>query len=322
MLTAMRVGSLSALVSLVAVGAGCSIINAPDDLRVGAGGAASSATSSSSNGGSASGGGSSSSGAGGGGAGSGGSTTTATCTSDDDCRIDDLCKGARLCVDGACVADPPVLVEDGDACTKDSCDPATGKVTHEPISIDDGDACTVDSCDPVAGVKHLPSADLDDGNACTLDQCSSASDPPIITHTKLLGCGCAHSACSQGGPLDVQGCSWAPSAEGACVETVCASLEGCCTESWGSDCVDAVKTLCSPGGSGSGGGSGEAAIDCGCAHSYCVKGAALEASCDPCVRVICAKKPECCDAAQGGWTSDCVVATNTLCNAPPAPNCE
>lgn len=44
--------------------------------------------------------------------------------------------------------------DDGDACTIDSCDPATGSCHHEPLDCDDGDACTVDSCDPVAGCLY------------------------------------------------------------------------------------------------------------------------------------------------------------------------
>jgi hypothetical protein len=315
MLTAMQAGSLSAALSFLVVGvvgAACSVVNAPDDIKAGHGGAPSASTTSNPSGGS---------GGSGGDGGSGGSS--ATCSVDDDCLSANRCANLAHCDNGVCVSAGPVVVDDGDACTVDSCDPTTGEVSHEPALLDDGDACTVDSCDAATGVQHQPIAGLDDGNACTVDQCDPSTDPPTLTHTKILGCGCAHSACTEGGPLDVQGCSWARSAEGTCVETVCAKLPACCTESWGAPCVDAVRALCGqdPGG-GAGGGSSEEGIDCGCAHSYCVKGAALAASCDPCVAEVCAKKPACCDAAQGGWTSDCVIATNTLCNAPPAPNCQ
>lgn len=315
MLVTMRVGSFSAALSLLVVGAACSVVNAPDDVKVGSGGALASTTTSNPSGGAGGGG------TGDGGTGGGGSS--ATCSADDDCLTSNRCASVVHCESGACVDAGPVVVDDSDPCTVDSCDPATGKVSHEPAVIDDGDACTIDSCDPTSGVQHQSIAD--DGNACTLDQCDSTTDPPSLTHTKLLGCGCAHSACVEGGPLEVQGCSWARSAEGTCVEKVCTSLPSCCTESWGAECVNAVRALCGQdlgGGGGGGGGSSEQGIDCACAHSYCVKGVALAASCDPCVAEICAKKPACCDAVQGGWTSDCVVATNTLCNAPQAPNCQ
>ncbi|HSN91490.1 MAG TPA: hypothetical protein VLS93_09695, partial [Anaeromyxobacteraceae bacterium] len=50
----------------------------------------------------------------------------------------------------------PHAIDDGDACTVDACDPATGAVTHDPVPVDDGVACTVDACDPVAGIWHQP----------------------------------------------------------------------------------------------------------------------------------------------------------------------
>lgn len=320
MLTTMRAGSLAIVSCLLVVGAACSLVNAPDDVKVGGGGAPATTTvqSGGGTGGDAGGGGGTGGGAGGGG-GTGGASPA--CVHDDDCSTVALCREAPRCQNGACVDGGPALVDDGDACTVDSCDSTTGEIQHEPVVVDDGDLCTLDTCDPTTGVRHEPLADLDDGNACTLDQCDGTTNPPALTHTKLLGCGCAHSVCSEGGPLDVQGCSWARSDEGACVAKVCASNESCCTESWGPDCVDAVVALCGQD-DGAGGGSSEGAIDCACAHSYCAKGIALKASCDPCVKEICAKKPACCDESLGAWTSDCVIATNTLCNAPPAPNCQ
>ena len=63
-------------------------------------------------------------------------------------------------------------IDDGDACTTDACDPATGTVSHTPVSLDDGDACTTDACDPATGVSHQLVA-VDDGVACTVDTCDS-----------------------------------------------------------------------------------------------------------------------------------------------------
>jgi hypothetical protein len=45
-------------------------------------------------------------------------------------------------------------VDDSDACTADSCDPATGQIAHTTLSVDDGNDCTRDSCDPRAGPRH------------------------------------------------------------------------------------------------------------------------------------------------------------------------
>ncbi len=73
-----------------------------------------------------------------------------------------------------------VSVDDGNPCTVDACDPATGQVTHVPKNVDDGVACTVDACDPATGlVTHTPS-----DAACPAGQvCSPAAgcQPPSCT---------------------------------------------------------------------------------------------------------------------------------------------
>jgi hypothetical protein len=44
---------------------------------------------------------------------------------------------------------------DGDACTIDRCDPATGAcLGREPVNCDDGVDCTRDACDPATGCTH------------------------------------------------------------------------------------------------------------------------------------------------------------------------
>ncbi len=52
-----------------------------------------------------------------------------------------------------------VTCDDGDACTTDACDQATGCV-YSPITCDDQDPCTADTCADGACVYTLP-ADLD-----------------------------------------------------------------------------------------------------------------------------------------------------------------
>jgi hypothetical protein len=55
-----------------------------------------------------------------------------------------------------------------------------------------------------------------------------------------------------------------------------------------------------------------------CAHALCEAGDELSAACDPCVDLICAKDPYCC---QGGWDSLCVGAIESVCaqSCEPAP---
>ena len=63
--------------------------------------------------------------------------------------------------------------DDGNACTKDSCDPVAG-CTHNAIDCSDNDVCTTDSCYPATGCTTEPVV-CDDGNACTKDSCDPAT---------------------------------------------------------------------------------------------------------------------------------------------------
>jgi len=121
-------------------------------------------------------------------------------------------------VGGACVF-TPVSCDDGDACTDDTCDPATG-CRSEAVTCDDGDACTSDTCDPVTGCSSTP-MDCDDGDACTVDHCV---DGTCVNGTK----------CDFDGDGDVDGADFAslyaclgpvgsPNASGACA---CMDLNG------------------------------------------------------------------------------------------------
>jgi len=70
------------------------------------------------------------------------------------------------------LAQAGIPCDDRNVCTThDACD-ANGGCVGEVVSCDDGNPCTEDSCDPASGCVHLPKDDgttCDDGNACTLD---------------------------------------------------------------------------------------------------------------------------------------------------------
>jgi len=90
-----------------------------------------------------------------------------------------------------------VAVDDGNACTADACDPATGAVTHAPVPVDDGNPCTIDACSPATGaISHAP-VPVDDGDACTADACNPATG--AITHAPVPvddGDACTADACN------------------------------------------------------------------------------------------------------------------------------
>ncbi|HUL58457.1 MAG TPA: PQQ-dependent sugar dehydrogenase [Anaeromyxobacteraceae bacterium] len=96
----------------------------------------------------------------------------------------------------------PASADDGDPCTVDACDPATGIVTHAPAA-DDGNPCTIDACDPLTGVvTHVP-AEVDDGIACTVDRCDPATG--AISHVPSFALCAAGEVCSP-----AAGCEAAP----------------------------------------------------------------------------------------------------------------
>ncbi len=67
------------------------------------------------------------------------------------------------------------VIDDGNACTIDSCDPATGKAVHELANYDDKNLCTIDACDPVTGVSHIQKSKPFDNACVTYDDCDPAT---------------------------------------------------------------------------------------------------------------------------------------------------
>ena len=124
------------------------------------------------------------------------------------CSDGNVCNGSEICNGaGICVAGTPLVLDDGNPCTTDACDPLAG-VSHVPApqgtsctdgnacngdetcdasgmcvagtppTIDDGNPCTVDNCDPSTGVHHTPDAagtPCLDGNACNGDETCDGS---------------------------------------------------------------------------------------------------------------------------------------------------
>lgn len=57
---------------------------------------------------------------------------------DTPCDDDTVCNGAEVCLSGTCVAGTPLVVDDGDMCSVDTCDPVTGvSNTYDPCSYDE-----------------------------------------------------------------------------------------------------------------------------------------------------------------------------------------
>ena len=99
------------------------------------------------------------------------------------CDDGDKCTGADTCGDGACIGAAKDCA-DGDPCTADSCDEATGACKNtkidgcggckEAADCEDGNSCTDDACDVATGkcVVKNNTAPCDSGDLCTWgDKC-------------------------------------------------------------------------------------------------------------------------------------------------------
>ncbi len=133
------------------------------------------------------------------------------------CSDGNACNGNETCDgSGACAAGPAPPVDDGNPCTVDACDVATG-ITHvavangtacndgnactsgdvcttgscggTAVAVDDGNPCTVDACSPATGVSHVPASvgtSCSDGNDCNGSEacngdgtCAAGTPPPV-----------------------------------------------------------------------------------------------------------------------------------------------
>ncbi|MBM4355378.1 MAG: hypothetical protein FJ109_16590, partial [Deltaproteobacteria bacterium] len=182
------------------------------------------------------------------------------CNDFNECTAGDSCKG------GACMPGLPVACDDGNVCTTDSCNPATGCAyvvntlacddgnactlkdtcskggcTGGPApSCDDGNPCTDDACEPAAGCKHTPNAKpCDDLNACTtVDVCAQGkcvgSAPPDCGDGNV----CTDDSCDP-----VKGCQHKPNTAPCADGDVCTLGDVC----GGGACVPGKPMACDDG---------------------------------------------------------------------------
>ena len=149
------------------------------------------------------------------------------------CVVDGGTCQEGVCEGGTCSAGAAGSCDDGNPCTADSCDKASGTCKHaasgngnacsddsactendacnsgkcvgKALDCQDGNPCTKDSCDPIAGCSHSDSDGVgcDDGDKC------SAKDT------------CQGGACQAGTAVDC-------GAKGACAQQVCEPTTGGC----------------------------------------------------------------------------------------------
>ena len=82
------------------------------------------------------------------------------------------CTVGDWCIDGVCIPGTPTICDDGNVCTLDKCDPATGNCLYPGMGgpcDDDNDCTTFDMC--INGACTGFPVDCNDLNPCTTDSC-------------------------------------------------------------------------------------------------------------------------------------------------------
>ena len=184
------------------------------------------------------------------------------------CDDGDLCTVTDLCEAGVC-AGTDKDCDDLNACTADSCTPASGAcenvaLTGEPC--DDDDACTeADACTGAGSCAGILSVDCDDLNDCTIDSCNPLSGS-CLHSAAGLGSDCAYpdpaagagSACYPNASCDASGvcqpgvssCECLVDADCPDDGDLCNGAPTCDTGSFPYACVDDPDSVveCGPGG--------------------------------------------------------------------------
>jgi hypothetical protein len=125
----------------------------------------------------------------------GGVCAACECTSDAVCGNSNVCDGAEACdAFGECTPGLPLVCNDSNLCTTDSCHPISG-CSFTSITCDDDDDCTTDSCDGQIGCVFEPFA-CDTGACCTVGGCTDSvpeacgyvCDVMALRDAGFLGC--------------------------------------------------------------------------------------------------------------------------------------
>jgi hypothetical protein len=111
----------------------------------------------------------------------------------------EVCNGLDDDCDGMVDEDGDALCDDGDACTGvETCGGASGCVAGTPVTCpDDGNVCTTEACDPATGVCATSdnTGPCDDGDPCTA---GDACDGGVCQSGAALDCSALDSACTAG----------------------------------------------------------------------------------------------------------------------------
>jgi hypothetical protein len=227
-----------------------------------------------------------------------------------DCEDGDLCTTGDYCLDGVCKKGGEKNCDDANACTADSCDPATGCLhantggaceDQDPCTV--GDSCQEGLCTPGSRIctclSSAECATYEDNDLCngtyhctstlphvcevdpaTIKTCPESTDPCQAYGCDPLTGECALEPANNGVACDDgQGCTDGDiCAEGVCAGQSCTALGKFCYQGACVDCVpDCSGKLC--GDDGCGGVCGLCDQGQECAAGVCCTPACLDIHC-------------------------------------------
>ena len=149
------------------------------------------------------------------------------------CDDGDACTEKDACKTGKCLG-AIASCDDGNPCTSDACDPATGcKSQAAPGACSDANPCTLGDACEAGSCKSGTVKDCNDSNGCTQDSCNLASGDCDHLGAKLEGtpCDADGSVCTQ-----ADACKGGQCSKGAalncddgnpCTADTCDSIKGC-----------------------------------------------------------------------------------------------
>lgn len=173
------------------------------------------------------------------------------CT-DDSCNLDATCSNVINFDEGIFCCNPNTggvqLIDDGDLCTVDTCNPANGQVDRTPIDCQDTDDCTDDLCAEGAcynppsadstpcsggvccdGTCDAPvcsdNVDCDDSDSCTTDTCYNGDTCVAYCDSAWVACGPSDGCCPPNCTAeDDSDCECLPRGASCTENTECCSL--------------------------------------------------------------------------------------------------